>query len=268
MLGPGMVDVGAYLERIGVEDPVDPSAEGLRALHRAHLFAVPFENLDIHLARPIVLDPGSLVRKVVADRRGGFCYELNGAFAELLAALGYRVERLAAGVMGDEGFGPMFDHLLLRVEAPGDPRPWLVDVGFGEGFVDPLRLEIDAQQPQANGTYRLQADGDDLILTRRQGDGRPEPQYRFTLEPHALDEYADMCRHHQTSPASHFTRQRVCSLATPDGRVTLSERALIVTRDGERTIRRVPDDAAYRAALAERFAIAIDAPWVSPLPAG
>lgn len=263
-----MVDVYAYLERIGMGGQAEPSADALRALHRAHLFAVPFENLDIHLGRPIVLDPDALVRKVVADRRGGFCYELNGAFAELLEALGYRVERLAAGVMGDDGFGPVFDHLLLRVEVRGDPEPWIVDVGFGEGFVDPLRLAIDAEQPQANGTYRLEADGDDLMLTRRQGDGRPEPQYRFTLEPHALAEYAEMCRHHQTSPASHFTRQRVCSLATVDGRVTLSEHALIVTRDGERTIRKVPDDAAYRAVLAERFGVAIDAPWVSPLAAG
>ncbi|HEY7477344.1 MAG TPA: arylamine N-acetyltransferase, partial [Actinomycetota bacterium] len=76
-----MVDVDAYLERIGVEGPAEPSEETLRALHRAHLFAVPFENLDIHLGRPIVLDPERLVRKVVAERRGGFCYELNGAFA-------------------------------------------------------------------------------------------------------------------------------------------------------------------------------------------
>jgi N-hydroxyarylamine O-acetyltransferase len=268
MLGSGMVDVGAYLERIGVEGRVEPSAEALTALHRAHLFAVPFENLDIHLGRPIVLEPETLVRKVVDDRRGGFCYELNGAFAELLGALGYRVELLAAGVMGDDGFGPVFDHLLLRVEAPGDPEPWLVDVGFGDGFVDPLRLAIGADQPQANGRYRLEADGDDLILTRVQGDGRPESQYRFTLEPHALAEYADMCRFHQTSPASHFTQQRVCSVATPDGRITLSEHALIVTRDGERTIRKLRDDAAYRAALADRFGIVIDEPWVSPLGAG
>jgi N-hydroxyarylamine O-acetyltransferase len=263
-----MIDVDAYLDRIGLEGPIEPSAGTLRALHRAHLFAVPFENLDVHLARPIVLDPELLVRKVVADRRGGFCYELNGAFAELLEALGYGVERLAAGVMGDEGFGPVFDHLLLRVHAPGDPEPWLADVGFGEGFVDPMRLAVGEDQPQANGTYRLETDGGVLILTRRQGDGGPEPQYRFSLEPHVLAEYGEMCRFHQTSPASHFTRQRVCSLATPDGRVTLSEHALIVTRAGERTIRKLPDDAAYRAALAERFGIAIEAPWVSPTAAG
>jgi N-hydroxyarylamine O-acetyltransferase len=268
MLGPEMIGLDAYLDRIGLEGPIEPSAETLRALHRAHLFAVPFENLDIHLGRPIVLDPGLLVRKVVADRRGGFCYELNGAFAELLEALGYRVERLAAGVMGDDGFGPVFDHLLLRVETPADAEPWLVDVGFGEGFVDPLRLAIDEDQPQANGTYRLESNGDDVILARRQGDGRIEAQYRFTLEPHALAEFAAMCRFHQTSPASHFTRQRVCSVATPEGRITLSEHALIETRGGERTIRKVRDDAGYRAVLADRFGIAIDAPWVSPLASG
>jgi len=263
-----VIDPHAYLARVGLDGTVAPSTDALRTLHRAHLFAVPFENLDIHLGRPIVLEEVALVRKVVADRRGGFCYELNGAFAVLLEALGYRVDRLAAGVMGDGGFGPEFDHLLLLVRAPGDPDPWLVDVGFGDGFVEPLRAIVGRDQPRDGVTYRLEAEGGALVLTRRVGDARSEAQYRFTLEPHRLDEYAEMCRYHQTSPESHFTRQRVCSLATPEGRITLSEHALIVTRGGERTVRKVPDDASYRAALAERFGISIDGPWVSPPAAG
>jgi N-hydroxyarylamine O-acetyltransferase len=261
-----VLDVRAYLSRIGFGGPAIPSAATLRALHRAHLFAVPFENLDIHLGRPIALEEGRLVGKIVEEGRGGFCYELNGAFAALLGSMGFRVERLAAGVMGDDGYGPPFDHLLLEVVAVDDPRPWLVDVGFGDGFVDPLRLELDLDQAQPNGTYRLeQAEGTDLILTRRRGpEAPPEPQYRFARAPHDLSEYAAMCSFHQTSPASHFTRQRVCSVATPEGRVTLAEHALIVTRGDERSIHKVRDDAAYRAALLEHFGIAIDDPWVSP----
>jgi N-hydroxyarylamine O-acetyltransferase len=262
-----MLDVGAYLSRIGFEGTRDPSAAALRELHRAHLYAVPFENLDIHIGRTIVLDEPTIVRKVVGEGRGGFCYELNGAFAALLEAMGFGVGRLAAGVMGEGGFGPPFDHLLLEVTAVDDPRPWLVDVGFGDGFVEPLRLEEGVDQHQDNGTYRI-APGDDpgvFVLWRRSGaDARPEPQYRFARNPHRLIEYAEMCRFHQTSPDSHFTRQRVCSRATPEGRITLSEHALIVTSGGERTVRRIRGDAAYRAALREHFGIAIDAPWVSP----
>ncbi len=261
-----MLDVQAYLSRIGFALPPAPSAEALRELHRAHLYAVPFENLDIHVGRPIVLEEELLVRKIVEQRRGGFCYELNGAFAALLRAVGFGVERLAAGVKGDDGYGPPFDHLLLEVAAEDDPRPWLVDVGFGDGFVEPLRLEPGLDQAQDNGTYRLEPDGDELVLTRRPHAGAsPEPQYRFTRTPRALSEYAEMCAFHQTSPASHFTRQRVCSIATPEGRITLSEHAVIVTRRGVRSIRKLRGDAAYRAALLEHFGFALDSPWVSPL---
>jgi N-hydroxyarylamine O-acetyltransferase len=263
-----MRDVGSYLDRIGHAGPLAPTPEVLRALHRAHLFAVPFENLDIHLGRPIVLEEPRLVDKIVAHRRGGFCYELNGAFAWLLAALGFRVDRLAAGVWGGGRFGPPFDHLLLRVSIPPDGDEWIADVGFGDGFVDPLRWEVSAAQPQDGGTYRIDPVGDAFVLTRSRSGGEPEPQYRFTPDAHGLGAFADMCRFHQTSSASHFTRQRVCSLAKPEGRVTLSEHALIVTDHGSRRIHRLPDDAAYRSALRETFGIEITGPWVPPLPAG
>ena len=85
-------------------------------MHRAHLLAVPFENLDIHLGRPISLDQDALFGKIVTRRRGGFCYELNGLFALLLRELGFEVTLLSAGVArADGGFGPEFDHLTLLV---------------------------------------------------------------------------------------------------------------------------------------------------------
>src|SRR5215210_4041066 len=98
-----IVDTKAYLRRIGYSGPLDPCAETLRGLHRAHMLSVPFENLDIHLERVIVLDEDKLLSKVVGQRRGGFCYELNGAFAALLRALGFDVTMLAAGVAGEGG---------------------------------------------------------------------------------------------------------------------------------------------------------------------
>src|SRR5687768_15235135 len=128
------LDTAAYLERIGYRGPVEPTAETLRRLHVAHLLAVPFENLSIHASEPIVLDDSALFEKIVARRRGGFRYELNGLFAALLGALGFEVEMLSAGVMNSEGeFGPDFDHMALVVKLE---ERWLADVGFGDSFVE------------------------------------------------------------------------------------------------------------------------------------
>jgi len=107
--------VVAYLNRVGVTAPAVSDAAGLRTLHRAHQLTVPFENLSIHLAEPVSLDERDLIDKIVRRRRGGFCYELNGAFALLLEALGTQVSRVAARVYGEAGLGPPFDHLALIV---------------------------------------------------------------------------------------------------------------------------------------------------------
>src|SRR5580700_4468710 len=147
-----MVDIPAYLARIHYSGPTEANAETLRALHRAHLVAVPFENLDIHLGRKITVDEAAILNKVVGLRRGGFCYELNGAFAALLRALGFRVTLFSARVAREDGsHGPEFDHLTLRVDLD---EPWLADVGFGECFLEPLRLESRAEQPQTGRVYR------------------------------------------------------------------------------------------------------------------
>src|SRR6516225_7425991 len=131
--------LAAYLQRIGAARPATVDAAALRALHRAHQMTVPFENLSIHLSEPISLDPDDLLHKIVTRRRGGFCYELNGAFALLLQALGAQVSRLAARVHGEGGLGPPFDHLALVVRLPDGSGPWLADVGFGANSSYPLR---------------------------------------------------------------------------------------------------------------------------------
>lgn len=183
-----MVDVGAYLERIGLDGKPEPEAGTLRELHRAHLLAVPFENLDIHLGRRIVLDVAALERKIVGERRGGFCYELNGAFSALLGAIGYQVSLLEARVRKADGsgFGPPFDHLLLRVRCPGSPQEWLADVGFGDSYLEPLRMVVGPEQ--ADPTGRLTLRDDRLIVTdgghrsERPIDG--EPAFRQALLEH------------------------------------------------------------------------------------
>jgi N-hydroxyarylamine O-acetyltransferase len=242
-----------YLERIGATRPAAAEAAVLAALQLRHLRSVPFENLSIHLGEPIVLEPAALVDKLVERRRGGFCYELNGAFAALLSALGYQVTLLAARVHGREGLGPPFDHLALRVDIDAT-QTWLVDVGFGSFSHHPLRLDSQAEQPDPAGRFRITptADGD-LDVTR---DG--QPQYRIEPRPRRLGDFEPTCWWHQTSPASHFTRSLVCSLLTAEGRVTLSDRALVETIGSQRHERILTSDAEVLDTYRARFGIALD----------
>jgi N-hydroxyarylamine O-acetyltransferase len=248
-----MVDIPAYLARIHYSGPTEANAETLRALHRAHLVAVPFENLDIHLGRKITVDEAAILNKVVGLRRGGFCYELNGAFAALLRALGFRVTLFSARVArANGGEGPEFDHLTLRVDLED---PWLADVGFGESFLEPFRLETGRDQLDPTGTYRLLAQGERLRIEKFVPDGSWKPQYSFSLQPRCLEEFAGMCRYHQTSPESSFTQERICSRATPDGRITLSEMKLIVTSKGEREERSLASEEEWSSTLRKKFGI-------------
>jgi len=147
--------VTAYLHRIGAERPLVLDAAALSALHRAHLLAVPFENLSIHLAEPISLGEDDLIGKIVTMRRGGFCYELNGAFAALLEALGAQVVRVAARVYGNGRPGPPFDHLALVVRLADGSGPWLADVGFGSHSTYPLRYDSRDGQDDPGGRFLL-----------------------------------------------------------------------------------------------------------------
>lgn len=248
------MDVAAYLRRIHYDGQLAPSPEALRELHRQHLFTVPFENLDILLKNPIVLDLSQLERKIVSRRRGGFCYELNGLFAKLLTELGYSVQLLSARVRREDGgFGPEFDHMLLKVQLE---EPWLADVGFGESFLSPLQLKSDGDGAVNGHRYSVAFDGEDWELCRHADGYQDEVAlYRFRDTPRQLGDYEEMSRYHQTSAESHFTQRSICSRAMPDGRVTLSGPRLIVTHDSKRNERILQSAAEIRVCLREHFAI-------------
>ncbi len=271
------LDPRDYLARIAFTMPAHidfhrPSLTLLQALHEAHMLAVPFENLSIHYGQPIVLRVAALYDKMVTRRRGGFCYELNGMFAWLLRQLEYQVTMLSAEVAESGGtFSPAYDHLALLVHQV-DGADWLADVGFGDSYRQPLRFHADIEQDGGDGhTYRLhesqsrdheQAEQDQypywLVEQRGDNSSTPwNPVYRFTLRPHALTDFAERCIYQQTSPDSHFTQKRICSLALPDGRISLSDLRLITTIDGNREERELASEDEYRAVLAERFSVVV-----------
>ena len=246
------MNIPQYLRRIQYDGSTSPSERTLSMLHIAHQRHVPFENLDIHLGRKIILDEELLFDKIVLSHRGGFCYELNGLFSELLRALGFTVTMLSARVVREGGgFGPEFDHLTLLVE---QEKRWLVDVGFGDSFQTPLLLDSRSEQSDGSARYRISALDGALLLERNSNDVW-KAQYTFTLVPHSLAEYSEMCEYHQTSPDSHFTKQRLCTLPTGDGRVTLSGESFITTLDGQKTEVPIRSEAEYVAILKKYFGI-------------
>ena len=203
-----------------------------------------------------MLDDAALFEKIVRRQRGGFCYELNGMFAALLRSLGFKVTMLSAEVATGKGeFGPPFDHMTLMVTL--EDR-WLADVGFGDSFREPLRLDERGPQIQGDEAFRIEETGSHFVMSRRVENGDWQPQYRFSLEPHEYADYAEMCRYHQTSPQSHFTQKRICSRATLDGRVSLSEMRLITTRGREREESELASEPQYADALREKFGITIE----------
>lgn len=260
----------AYLRRIGAQHPAWPTSDVLRDLQLRHLRTVPFENLSIHLGEEIVLDEKRLLDKLVGARRGGFCYELNGAFGALLSSLGFDVTLLAARVYGEDGkLGIPYDHLALRVRTV-DGGDWLTDVGFGAHSHYPLALGERGEQRDPGGVFRVVESGPDAAGVRGAGGGRDSEdldvvlggrrQYRLETRPRVLGDFVVGAWWHSTSPLSHFARSLVCSRVTKDGgRITLSGRKFTVTDpDGAKEVVEVATDEEVLAVYRERFGIELD----------
>jgi N-hydroxyarylamine O-acetyltransferase len=244
-----------YLNRLQIDQDTTPSYSLLARLQVAHLVTVPFENLSVIRQERIVLDEPLLVDKIVQRRRGGFCYELNGAFSWLLRQLGFTVTRISARVYNSTSgeFGPEFDHMALIVHLDQD---YLVDVGFGDSVRQPLALPAGTAE-DVSGRYRIlpvdtSAAGYHL---QRQVDGVWQAQYAFTTQPRQLTEYAPMCDYHQYSPQSHFTQRAVCTIATATGRLSLSPDALTITENGEKRKRPVTSPEEYQRLLQRYFGL-------------
>jgi N-hydroxyarylamine O-acetyltransferase len=252
------MDVNRYLDRIHYSGPRTPSAQALRQLQRAHLFAIPFENLSIGWGEPIELSDVAHYWKIVECGRGGFCFEQNSLFAWALQELGYQVTLLGAEVWSSDkqAFGAEFSHLALRVDVDG---PMLVDVGFGDNFINPMLMKLEAIHSEPpRREFRLTEDEGRLTLSLREGAGEFVPSYRFPLTPRSIGEFEGMCQYHQLSPDSHFTRKRIVTLAKPDGRVTLVDRRFSeIHADGSRIDRELSDEAEVADILYQHFGIVV-----------
>ncbi|MDM7923765.1 MAG: arylamine N-acetyltransferase [Pyrinomonadaceae bacterium] len=242
-----------YLKRIGLNG-VAADHESLALIHRQHLLHVPFENLDIHWNRPILLDVEKFYDKIVTRKRGGFCYELNGAFNVLLRSIGFQTRLVSARVFGAErGFGPEFDHAAIIVTI--GEMEYLADVGFGDFTAEPLRIVPDIEQRDREGIFVLRRGDAGTLMVENLIDGASVPEYSFSLLGRDLMEFNEMCDFQQYSPESHFTQGKVCSIMTDTGRKTLTDSRFIVTSHGERSVTEVNSADLFDRLLNDEFGI-------------
>ena len=204
------------------------------------------------MAHAIILREDAIYEKIIMHHRGGFCYELNGSFASLLTRMGFKVRLLSARVVSkNSGFSPEFDHVALLVTLKDR---WLADVGFGDSFTEPKRLDFQGPQTDNGKVYCITRRRGERLLSRWNGEKNLwEPQYLFSLRPRKLRDFVRRCRWHQTSPNSHFRKGPVCTQLTLDGRVTLTDRKLIVTRGNKRVERRVRNRTEFNRLLRKQF---------------
>ena len=245
------VFIQKYMKRIGLNIELLPNIETLRYIHRQHLLNIPFENLDIMNNKSIEFDNDKLSSKILDQNRGGICYELNGLLYELLSCIGFDAKLIAAKVLED---GNEFDHVLMVVNIASDK--WLVDVGFGDNFFEPLRLEENVLQKDLKGDYKIvKLENDKYELQKWVNESDYSVEYTFSLQEKKLQDFRERCFYFETSLNSMFTRNRMCSLEKENGRMSLKDDKLIITKDGKRIELEVKNETEFSAYLKELFGI-------------
>jgi N-hydroxyarylamine O-acetyltransferase len=255
------VKLQTYLDRIGYGGSLGATLETLVGLHRAHLQTIPYENLEIHFGRILGLNLERIFERLVLERRGGWCYEMNGLFAWALRELGFDVRLVSTRVTRDDGSSMApGDHvaLVVNLEIASSQTTWLADVGWGNGFLEPLPLEVGTHT-QGFLEYRLESHGDAWRFFNQHysPDG-----FTFTLEPQGsehrrLEEFGDRCTWLQTSPESGFVRVAVCQRFTPEGINTLRGAVLTKIRSSGKFERTIASLEEYELVLRENFGLEI-----------
>ncbi|MFD1702257.1 arylamine N-acetyltransferase [Methylopila henanensis] len=261
LLSPDEVDLDAYFTRIGYRGPLTPSHETLAALQRAHLAAIPFEAIDVALGRVVDIAPVAIDRKLIAARRGGFCYEQNGLFQRVLSALGFEVRGLLARVLlgraDDELAGRT--HRTLRVTVEG--QPYLVDVGFG-AMVPPEPLRLDDPRPQetAHEPWRITSSRGITRVLAMTEDGW-SPMYEFSDEAHTTADYVIANWFTCTHPSSFFRRFLVAARIAPEARFALMDRRLTIRRPGAAPERHMLGAGDLERVLSDTFKLMVEPNW-------
>ncbi len=224
-----MISAHDYLARIGFDGAVNLDVATLERLQRAHLTAVPFENLNVFHRAGVRTDTEWSTTKIVEGGRGGWCFENNGAFGWLLEELGFTVRRLGAAVLLG-GPNQVIDHLCIEVELD---QPYLVDVGFGDSFIRPLVLNQPGEQDGGTGSFEFLNSPQGLTLTEHE-DGVPAARYRFKRVAHRQSDFDSASERLSTDESGHWLQNPFATRLIDGGpdRVTLLGDRLKFTRAG------------------------------------
>ncbi len=251
------MNLQAYLDRIEYTGSLEPKLETLRAVHRAHLLRIPYENLDIHLGRTLTLEVKDAYQRIVLEHRGGWCFEMNGLLAWALREIGFEVRLLSGSVeRTDLTSAPYGDHLVLLVSLEG--QRFVADVGFGDGFLEPLPL-AEAESVQRGFAYRLErvASGPNehwVVHNHPRGGAK---RFDFTLEPYDIQDFASRCTWLQTAPESGFVKTTVCQKSTLDGFITLRGATLITLTPSGESKRVLETQLEFETVLRDEFGIKV-----------
>ena len=254
------IDLEAYFARIGYGGPRTPTLETLRALHELHPAAIAFENLDTLLGRRVRLDMASVQRKLLGEKRGGYCFEQNGLFAQVLRTLGFSVAGLSARVVF--GYPPELirrSHMLLKIDL--EEGTYIADVGFGGRAPSaPMWLDACEEQTTPHGGFRLARAGD-FFEQQTRIEGAWQTIYRFSLEEQSRQDYEMANWYVCTHPDSEFRVRLMVARLPPGKRLgLLNNQFSIHHMDGTSERRTLESAAAIAEVLETEFAIALPGP--------
>jgi N-hydroxyarylamine O-acetyltransferase len=248
------LNLDSYFARINYKGSREISEGTLRDIHIAHTLKVPFENLDVFYRRPILLDGASLYKKIVKEKRGGYCFEMNGIFSLVLQEMGFKVANLLAKVTIDGIHYTTKTHQAILVETEG--TKWLADVGFGnDGIIAPLILEENTEQKQFAHTYRLITDSTLGYVLQKKNENGYYPLYAFTLDACSPEDFLMSNHFTATFPESFFLTMRMCTMPTKDGRITLTDSHFKVVNKSDVSELPIANEHEFNALLKEHFSL-------------
>lgn len=245
-----------YLRRIDYRQTPQNNLQTLNKLHQKHLFAIPFEDLDIYFKKPLQVEIDSLYKKIIVEKRGGFCYELNFLFYNLLKEIGFDCTIVSSRIYDKrEVLGCEFDHLSIIVKLEDN---WLVDVGYGNLFTVPLKIVDGYVYQDREVTYKIsQLSESNYILSESKNGYKFKKVYTFDMIPRKIEEFQGQIDFKQYSEESYFVQNRICSIPTEEGRITLFNDKFIKTIGTEKEQHTIQNNTEFYQILKREFDMTI-----------
>ncbi|WPR73986.1 arylamine N-acetyltransferase family protein [Algoriphagus sp. NG3] len=249
------MDRAKYLERIDYTEGIEATDDVLTKLHKKHVYQIPFENLDVHYKRIFDLDIARVYKKVINEGRGGFCYELNSLFNQLLNDFGFSSRIIASRIIDQDGtLGPELDHMAIYVKTE---KEFLLDVGYGDLFDTPLEIRSGVQYDGRN-YFRIDKMNQQEYLLSMSEDGADfSKRYTFSLDVVRIEHFNDICLDKQTNPKSYFVQNVICTKPTETGRVTIFNDKFLERKGELKTETRIQGEDDLTRFLEEKFSIMI-----------